>query len=487
MGMIRPGRLVLKVTKDYGFDDSEHSIVRRFFYETFSRCVNGSVFEGLKMDFVSYTLNLVQSINTDEQLTGARVLLLLLQSRFELKTLRTISTKQGVAEMLIEMLTWKSPHEKEIRVAAANIVSKLVRSEPNGIWVRAVTRSMDSVASLLYDSNEIERHSRRYGAKAYDYSFFSSLGLRILKILAKDHVNCTKIGRNRGLIRKVIAIAELTLDPLNWQISADLKILAIDTLTSLAREQKELLESIGSKGVVLHNLLSLFFMERNNYSHSKEELSAKAGEALSILSLENKQNCEIMMSIKLGNDPNMIASLISMLNINPVKFLHVARILRNLLVYADAELVELTEITKTAPQVVDFVMSTRHARQEAAIGLAVQIFKVMTVSDFYRVFGEQGREINRSLTNKLLNVLREHILPSKKLPGIRRFSVELLFFLAKMDTPEIGKRSCLEEALEKISQKISKSKSSSAVRLSTGELNVFDLLEDIALSGKVDY
>lgn len=194
-----------------------------------------------------------------------------------------------------------------------------------------------------------------------------------------------------------------------------------------------------------------------------------------------------MMSIKLGNDPNMIASLISMLNINPVKFLHVARILRNLLVYADAELVELTEITKTAPQVVDFVMSTRHARQEAAIGLAVQIFKVMTVSDFYRVFGEQGREINRSLTNKLLNVLREHTRPSKKLPGIRRFSVELLFLLAKMDTPETGKRSCLEEALEKMWQKISKSKSSSAVRLSTGELNVFDLLEDIALSGKVDY
>lgn len=108
--------------------------------------------------------------------------------------------------------------------------------------------------------------------------------------MAKDHVNCTKIGRNRGLIRKVIAITELTLDPLNWQISADLKILAIDTLTSLARQQKELLESIGSKGVVLQNLLSLFLMERNNYWHSKEELSAKAGEALSILSLENKQN-----------------------------------------------------------------------------------------------------------------------------------------------------------------------------------------------------
>lgn len=103
------------------------------------------------MDFVSYTVNLVQSTNPDEQLTGARVPLLLLQSRFELKTLRTISTKQGVAEMLIEMLTWKSPHEKEIRMAAADIVSKLVRSEPNGIWVRAVTRSMDSVASLLYD------------------------------------------------------------------------------------------------------------------------------------------------------------------------------------------------------------------------------------------------------------------------------------------------------------------------------------------------
>lgn len=439
------------MTDDYGFHVSQCSIVRRFFYDTFSQCVNGSVFDGLKMDFVSYTLNLAQSTNDDEQLTGVLVLSSLLQNnRFASKTLRAISAKPGVVKILIEMLTWKSPQEENIRAAAAKIVSNLVQKDPNGIWMRAVTKSMDSVASLLYDSNQIEIHSRSYRIQIdnYDYSFFSSLGLKILHILAKDHVSCTKIGRNTGLLRKVIAITELNLDPMDWQVSPDLKIPAIETLTSLAHKQEKVVDSIGA--TVLHNLFSLFVMARKNDDDDKaKKLFNAAGKALGVLSVESKHNCDIMRRIKPGSYSNMIVSLISMLE-DPATFLHVARILRNLLAHADAQSLDWKEITRPAPMVVKFVLDGRGARQEAAIGLAAQVFRFMTESRLGDLFEAPGPEIKRSLTGKVLSVLQEHKRPSKKAPRIRIFSVDLLISLMTMDKSKIEMRSEVQKALEEI-------------------------------------
>jgi len=79
----------------------------------------------------------------------------------------------------------------------------------------------------------------------------------------------------------------------------------------------------------------------------------KAGEALGFLSLENN-NCEIMMTIKLGSHHNLIASLISVLN-DTVQGIHIARILRNLLAFAKVDCVELSEITAMAAQVEDCI------------------------------------------------------------------------------------------------------------------------------------
>ena len=48
--------------------------VRRFFYDSYSKCVNGSIFDGLKMDFVSFAMELMMSDSSDEQLIVMKIL-----------------------------------------------------------------------------------------------------------------------------------------------------------------------------------------------------------------------------------------------------------------------------------------------------------------------------------------------------------------------------------------------------------------------------
>jgi hypothetical protein len=133
------GKLLTEVNEEYGFDESELHTVRRFFYDAYSQCVNGSVFDGLKMDFVTYSVELVQSSGLESchgELTGTRVLSALVNSdRFAEETLRAIGTMSDVVEKLIEMLNWKNHHEQEIRRAAAEIITKLVRKNRNCIRV----------------------------------------------------------------------------------------------------------------------------------------------------------------------------------------------------------------------------------------------------------------------------------------------------------------------------------------------------------------
>jgi hypothetical protein len=49
-------------------------LIRRFFYDAYSRCVNGSVFDGFKMDMVIFAMDLLVSNLPDEQIIGAIIL-----------------------------------------------------------------------------------------------------------------------------------------------------------------------------------------------------------------------------------------------------------------------------------------------------------------------------------------------------------------------------------------------------------------------------
>ncbi|KAK1315776.1 hypothetical protein QJS10_CPA05g00902 [Acorus calamus] len=110
--------------------------IRRFFYDAHSMCVNGSIFDGLKMDLVSFAQELLSSDSRDEQLIGARILRqFATDERFSDETLRKIGTSASTMERLVEMLNWRNPAEQNIRLWAAEIVSKLAGKKRNSLRV----------------------------------------------------------------------------------------------------------------------------------------------------------------------------------------------------------------------------------------------------------------------------------------------------------------------------------------------------------------
>ncbi|MCI34691.1 hypothetical protein A2U01_0055911, partial [Trifolium medium] len=67
-------KLLEEVNDECDLGSSGMVSIRRFFYDAYSRCVNGSIFDGLKMDMVSFAMDLLASNSPDEQLMGARIL-----------------------------------------------------------------------------------------------------------------------------------------------------------------------------------------------------------------------------------------------------------------------------------------------------------------------------------------------------------------------------------------------------------------------------
>jgi len=215
--------------EDDGFDDSQFGMVLCYFFDTYRRCINGSVFDGLKTDFVSYSVELLQSIDDNEQLEGARLLSMLLKlDLLRSEKLRVIGTTPGALERLIEFLSWEQPEEQEIRTVAGEIICKVVEIPRNRIRVIAIPESMESIDSLLYDRNHIGIHRTKYQGQSsheYKYSDFSVLGKRILKILANDPDCRVKIGTNEGLLRKIIELENLNPNALESEIIRHLESL----------------------------------------------------------------------------------------------------------------------------------------------------------------------------------------------------------------------------------------------------------------------
>ena len=89
-----------------------------------------------------------------------------------------------------------------------------------------------------------------------------------------------------------------------------------------------------------------------------------------------------------------------------------------------------------------------YKKLEANIGFAAQFFKIMTKSNFDHVFEESSGVTKESLICKLVEVFRSHPYPSKDVPNIRRFSIELLISVMEMDRATIEMRTELEWALK---------------------------------------
>ncbi|KAL5984566.1 hypothetical protein ACLOJK_018671 [Asimina triloba] len=477
-------KLLHTVNRECEFDHEGLASIKRFFYDAYSRCVNESIFDGLKMDLVSFAVDLLESNSREEQLTGIRILQKFATSeRYSDSTLRKIGTSVAVMERLVDMLNWKNPREEEIRRSAAEILSKMAGKKQNSLRVAGIPGAMESISSLLntgssngYTGSVDEVHQKNIVAdeENYELSAFNLLGLLILKKLAYDHGNCAKIGTTTGLLPKIIdfthanerllrnshaAESQITLVKRSLQIvkmltrtsgttgeilrheiseivftvsnireilqygekRTELQKQGIEVLTSLALDG-EPKERIGSTGGVLRELTRIFFHE--GLQQDENSVRVAAGEAMAMLTLESELNCKRIL--KLGAVEKLVGALNS-----PVLRVNSARILRNLCAYSGEDrLFRLEGVASAAPIILKATTSEERKLQEVAVGLAAQVFRFMDAHETSAAFEQSGmNEIE--LARLLVNILRKHHNPSIKVPRIRRFVIELAIWMMK--------------------------------------------------------
>ncbi|TKY72095.1 hypothetical protein E2542_SST00833 [Spatholobus suberectus] len=392
-------KLLDEVNKDCELGPSGMVSIRRFFYDAYSRCVNGSIFDGLKMDMVCFAMDLLASHSPDEQLIGGRILRqFAVSERFSDDTLQKLGISISVVERLVEMLNWTDHKEEEIRLSAAEILSALAGKKQNSIRIAGIPGAMESVSSLLQTNRNCIPAADEIGEKKlifdhpdYGYWTFNHLGLLILKKLARDHDNCGKIGNTRGLLPKIIdfthaeerllknenvtpsqiltvkrslqlvkmlasttgtngkhlrrEISEIVFTISNirdilrhGEKHPLLQKLSIEILTSLALEE-EASERIGGTGGVLKELCNIFF--KDCMAESQKDVTTVAGEALAMLALESKSNCHRILKLK------VLERLIEALKV-PLLRVNAARILRNLCTYSGSECFKQLRVVSAA-------------------------------------------------------------------------------------------------------------------------------------------
>ncbi|XP_016459448.2 uncharacterized protein LOC107783006 [Nicotiana tabacum] len=474
--------LLEKVNKECELGPSGMTSVRRFFYDAYSKSVNGSIFDGLKMDMVSFAIELLASNSPDEQLIGAKILRKLATSpRFCDDTLQKIGTNIVVMERLVEMLNWKDIQEEELRLSAAEIISKLAGKKKNSLRVAGIPGAMESISSLLQISrgptganDEICEKRIIFDNENYGFWIFNHLGLLILKKLARDHDNCGKIGNTRGLLPKIIEFTQagerllrdesatptqiLTLkrslqvvkmlastagatgkelrreiseivftisnirDLLRYGVrQPTLQHLGIEILKSLALED-DATERIGGTGGILKELCNIFLKESIPNNHG--QVRSAAGEALAMLALESKNNCHRILKLK------VTGKLVEALEV-PLLRVNAARILRNLCVYSGSGYFEeLRELAVAGPTVLKAIMTEENKLQEVMMGVGAHIFKFTTPEESSIMF-QRAKIQEAELAAKLVEILRKHQHPSIKVPRIRRFVIELSIWMMR--------------------------------------------------------
>lgn len=477
-------KILDQVNKECELGDSGLISITRFFYDAYSRCVNGSIFDGLKMDMTSFAMELLESSSPDEQLIGARILRKFSTIQwFSEDTLQKIGINLSVMGRMVEMLNWKDPQEEEIRYSAAEILSKLAGIKQNSLRIAEIPGALESTSCLLHVSrshtraaDEISEKRIIFDDENYGSWTFNHLGLQILKKLARDHDVCGKIGNTRGLLPKIIefthADERLLKNPtaapsqiltvkrslqvlkmlsstsgaagkqLRKEISEivftisyirdilrygekqpELQILGIEILTNLAIED-EATKIIGGTGGVLKELFNIFF--NDGLPANQSNVRAVAGEALAMLALESQNTCERILNLRLNG--NLTKALeVPLLRINA------ARIVRNLCAYSGEDSYQqLKSLTAAGPIVLEAIMKEGDKLQEVMTGAAGCIFNLMTSEDSKIMLKKAGlREFD--LARRLFMILKKYQDPSIKVPSIRRYAIELAIWMMRDD------------------------------------------------------
>ncbi|XP_052208675.1 uncharacterized protein LOC127812301 [Diospyros lotus] len=491
-------KLLDEVNKECELGPSGMVSIRRFFYDAYSRCVNGSIFDGLRMDMVSFAMELLASNSPEEQRIGVRILRkFAVSERSSDETLKNIGTALTVIERLVEMLNWKDSREEEIRQSAAEILSKLAGKKQNSLRVAGIPGAMESISSLLQDhrtahgvADEVSDKRNIQDHEHYSFWTFNHLGLLILKKLARDQDNCGKIGNMRGLLPKIIdftqagesvlknetvALSQILTVKRSLQVLKMLAIttgstgknlrkeisevvftisyirdilsygedhpvlqqLGIEILTSLALEA-DATERIGGTGGVLKELFNIFFKEGVLENHNHVRIAA--GEALAMLALESKSNCQRILKLK------VIERLVVGLDV-PLLRINAARILTNLCTYTKADyFMQIRGITAATPTVLRAIMYEENKLQEVMVGLAAHVFKLMTREELTIMFERAGIQ-EAQLATALVEILKKYRCPPIKTPRIRRFVIQLA--ICMMTENETNVQNFKDQGMEK--------------------------------------
>ncbi|KAG5560049.1 hypothetical protein RHGRI_003363 [Rhododendron griersonianum] len=527
-------KLLDEVNKECELGPSGMVSTRKFFYDAYSRCVYGTIFDGLKMDMVSFAMDLLVSNSPDEQLIGIRVLhKFATNERFSNHTLQKIGTTFLVMERLVEMLNWKDLEEEEIRLSAAEILSQLAGKKQNALRVSGITGAMESISSLLQNhgkphgvADEIPEKIIIHDNESYSFWTFNHMGLLILKKLARDHDNCGKIGNTRGLLPKIIDFThagERLLKDQNVTVSqiktvkrslqvlkmlasmtgttgkqlrneisevvftisnirdilkygdkqTELQKLGIEILTSLAMEA-DARERIGGTGGVLKELFNIFF--KLGMPENPNDVRIAAGEALAMLAFESKSNCRRILKLK------AIEKLVEALELLFLR-INAARILSNLCIYIGEDcFIQLRGVINAAPIVLRPIMSEENKLQEVMVGLAAHVFKFMGSEESSIMFKRAGIQ-EAELARALVQILRKYPIPAIKTPRIRRFVIELAIWMMRHKErnvqifKELGMRKDMESVIETTSELESFNVFSGAIGMSRHSTTIHSLVE----------
>ncbi|KAL6878326.1 hypothetical protein ACP4OV_012496 [Aristida adscensionis] len=483
-------KLLHQVSKDCDLGPYGLVSLTRFFYDAYSRCLDGSIFDGIKMDLVTFAEELILSDFLDEQLIGVRILQQFANSAGSARdTIRKVGTSPRSIERLLEMLNWKRHDEEEVRRSAAEVVAKLAGKRQNALRVSGIPGAIESIMSLLYTGRSAAvvsvTHPQQHGAAAadphpaspaahgYDYLPFNLLGLRILKNLARDHDNSGKIGNARGLLAKVVDFTQASPALLRNQHVTQSQV---DVVKRALKVVKMLVSTTGNTGKALRQGVAENVFAVSNlrdilrYGQQHRELQKLAMDVLTGLAMEDKgkeailgtggvvkllvstfvdaeeeedkalacEAGEALAMLALESDrgcgailrrADVIGQLVAALGDGDARRLNAARVLRNLCAYAGEEHRErLRAVTAALPAALSATMAGGDKVLEVSVGLTTQICRFIDGDRFGAALRGAGLD-ERAYAERLACVLKQYRYPQIRVPRMRRFVVQQAIWL----------------------------------------------------------
>ncbi|GJN31548.1 hypothetical protein PR202_gb19959 [Eleusine coracana subsp. coracana] len=371
-------KLLHKVSSECGLGEYGHVSLTRFFYDAYSRCIAGSIFDGIKMDLLREHEASPSPVTNSSGYEYLPFNLLGLQILKRLARDQDNCGKIGNARGLLAKII-------DFTHASPELLGNPYASE---LQIRAVKRALRLVKMLVYATGQTGKSLRREVAE-----------------------NVFSVSNLRGILK-------------HGQQHRHLQKLATDILTGLAMDEKGTAAIVGTGGVV-KLLLSLFLASAPPPEEETIDLGCEAGEALAMLALESGKGCAVILK-----RPDVIDRLVEALQ--DKRRLNAARVLRNLCAYSGSEhrvRLQVAGITKALPSVLKATMTERDKVLEVSIGLTTEICTFIDGDRFAAELRAAGIQ-ERAYVERLASVLKQYrSAPEISVPRMRRFVVQQLIWL----------------------------------------------------------